>query len=172
MSTTRMNSKPHFDADSVPPKTAKLFKNGRSQAVRLPKEFRFDGTEVAIRRNPETGEVVLSQPPAEPTMSFDEWFALYDAIPDSAPEEEYAKLPPRPRNLTTPQLFKILDRAHFPDDFMADRRAHAARSLGRICLPSGMRWAHRTMSRWSVVRHLQSSGIFSRCLPFFCLIRT
>lgn len=40
--------------------TAKLFMNGRSQAVRLPAEFRFEGTEVAIRRDPDTGEVVLS----------------------------------------------------------------------------------------------------------------
>ena len=31
-------------------KTAKLFKNGNSQAVRLPKEFRFEGTEVLIKR--------------------------------------------------------------------------------------------------------------------------
>jgi antitoxin VapB len=31
-------------------KTAKLFKNGDSQAVRLPKEFRFDGAEVFIKR--------------------------------------------------------------------------------------------------------------------------
>ena len=31
-------------------KRAKLFKNGQSQAVRLPKEFRFEGTEVYIRR--------------------------------------------------------------------------------------------------------------------------
>ena len=30
--------------------TAKLFRNGRSQAVRLPREFRFEGTEVTIRR--------------------------------------------------------------------------------------------------------------------------
>ncbi|MGH9365900.1 MAG: antitoxin [Thermoanaerobaculia bacterium] len=30
---------------------AKLFKNGRSQAVRLPKEFRFEGDEVNIRRS-------------------------------------------------------------------------------------------------------------------------
>jgi len=30
--------------------TAKLFKNGQSQAVRLPKEFRFDGDEVIIKR--------------------------------------------------------------------------------------------------------------------------
>ena len=41
-------------------RTAKLFTNGRSQAVRLPAEFRFEGNEVFIRRDEETGEVVLS----------------------------------------------------------------------------------------------------------------
>lgn len=30
--------------------TAKIFQNGRSQAVRLPKEFRFEGTEVYIHK--------------------------------------------------------------------------------------------------------------------------
>ena len=40
--------------------TAKLFMNGRSQAVRLPAEFRFEGKEVFIRRDPATGEVILS----------------------------------------------------------------------------------------------------------------
>ena len=38
---------------------AKLFMNGRSQAVRLPKEFRFEGKEVRIRRH---GEGVLLEP--------------------------------------------------------------------------------------------------------------
>jgi antitoxin VapB len=33
--------------------TAKLFINGRSQAVRLPKAFRFDGTEVYIKKTSE-----------------------------------------------------------------------------------------------------------------------
>lgn len=32
---------------------AKLFRNGRSQAVRLPREFRFEGTQVRVRRLPE-----------------------------------------------------------------------------------------------------------------------
>jgi len=41
---------------------AKLFMNGGSQAVRLPAEFRFEGAEVDIRRDPVTGEVVLSVP--------------------------------------------------------------------------------------------------------------
>jgi antitoxin VapB len=39
--------------------TAKIFKNGRSQAVRLPKEFRFDTSEVYIRRV--GNEVVISE---------------------------------------------------------------------------------------------------------------
>ena len=45
-------------------KTAKLFTNGGSQAVRLPAEFRFDGDEVYLWRDERTGDVVLSvQPP-------------------------------------------------------------------------------------------------------------
>jgi virulence-associated protein VagC len=39
--------------------TAKLFKNGRSQAVRLPKEFRFSGDEVLVRSE---GEAVILEP--------------------------------------------------------------------------------------------------------------
>ncbi len=39
--------------------TAKLFQNGRSQAVRLPKEFRFEGTEVLIKR---VGDAVVLLP--------------------------------------------------------------------------------------------------------------
>lgn len=41
--------------------TAKLFQHGRSQAVRLPKEFRFAGTEVYVRRQGD--DVVLSSRP-------------------------------------------------------------------------------------------------------------
>ncbi len=39
--------------------TAKLFHNGRSQAVRLPREFRFEGAEVNIRR---VGKKVILEP--------------------------------------------------------------------------------------------------------------
>ena len=38
---------------------AKLFRNGRSQAVRLPASCRFEGTEVEVKRDPETGIVSL-----------------------------------------------------------------------------------------------------------------
>jgi Antidote-toxin recognition MazE, bacterial antitoxin len=39
--------------------TAKVFRNGRSQAVRLPKEFRFEEKEVSVRR---MGEAVILEP--------------------------------------------------------------------------------------------------------------
>ena len=39
--------------------TAKLFKNGRSQAVRLPKEFRFKGNQVKIRKE---GDKIILEP--------------------------------------------------------------------------------------------------------------
>ncbi len=45
------------------PDTAKLFMNGRSQAVRLPRAFRFECEEVFIRRDPETGDVIISEKP-------------------------------------------------------------------------------------------------------------
>jgi antitoxin VapB len=45
------------------PRTAKLFRNGRSQAVRLPSDFRFEGSEVFIRQDPDTGDVILSRRP-------------------------------------------------------------------------------------------------------------
>jgi antitoxin VapB len=42
---------------------AKLFTNGRSQAVRLPAEFRFTVKQVFIRKDPATGDVILSARP-------------------------------------------------------------------------------------------------------------
>ena len=55
--------------------TAKLFMNGRSQAVRLPRDFRFDGEEVYIRKDPETGDVIISEKPA----SWDGFFELLES---------------------------------------------------------------------------------------------
>jgi antitoxin VapB len=42
---------------AAPVKTAKIFQHGNSQAVRLPKEFRFDEDEVVIKRH--AGGVLL-----------------------------------------------------------------------------------------------------------------
>ena len=60
--------------------TAKIFVTGRSQAVRLPLEFRFDVAEVFIRRDPGTGDVVLSKKPAD-------WQGLLDAVALNAQDD-------------------------------------------------------------------------------------
>ena len=52
--------------------TAKLFMNGRSQAVRLPMNYRFDSDEVYIRKDPQSGDVILSKKPG----NWDEFFEL------------------------------------------------------------------------------------------------
>jgi antitoxin VapB len=53
---------------------AKLFRNGRSQAVRLPREFRFEGSQVLVRR---VAEGVLLEPLiADPAQ----WFAEMDGL--------------------------------------------------------------------------------------------
>ena len=52
-------------------RTAKLFKNGRSQAVRLPKEFRFEGTQVFIKK---VGNMVVLIPEQ------DSWQTLFDSL--------------------------------------------------------------------------------------------
>jgi antitoxin VapB len=54
--------------------TAKLFQNGRSQAVRLPAPYRFEGKEVFIRRDPTSGDVILSRKPG----GWTDFFALVD----------------------------------------------------------------------------------------------
>lgn len=54
--------------------TAKLFVTGRCQAVRLPEAYRFDGDEVYIRRDPESGDVILSTRPPD----WSGLFALYE----------------------------------------------------------------------------------------------
>lgn len=54
--------------------TARIFNNGNSQAVRLPKPFRVDATEVFIRKDAVTGDIVLSTRPTEGGWA--EFFAL------------------------------------------------------------------------------------------------
>ena len=56
---------------------AKLFFNGRSQAVRLPAAYRFDAREVFIRQDPQTGDVILSRKPS----TWDDFFvALNETV--------------------------------------------------------------------------------------------
>jgi antitoxin VapB len=67
--------------------TAKIFQNGRSQAVRLPKEFRFEGTDVLIKR---VGNAVVLLPHEQSWESlflslaqFESGFTLTRAQPET-----------------------------------------------------------------------------------------
>jgi antitoxin VapB len=66
---------------------ARVFFSGRSQAVRIPAEFRFTTDEVYVRRDPQSGDLILSESPVR----------------------------------TWAEVFKALDDARFPDDFLKDR---------------------------------------------------
>ena len=66
---------------------AKLFQNGRSQAVRLPREFRFEGDRVRIRR---VGQGVLLEPIIQDTK---ELFRRLDEL-NSEPFPSREKQPP------------------------------------------------------------------------------
>jgi len=51
--------------------TAKLFQNGKSQAIRLPKEYRFDGTKVYLKK---MGNAVVIIP------EHNSWQSLFDSL--------------------------------------------------------------------------------------------
>ena len=77
-------------------KIAKLFKNGRSQAVRLPSSYRFSSREVYIRQDPETGDVILSRKP-------ESWVALFALADATEIPADFLRLrerrPPKKRRL-------------------------------------------------------------------------
>lgn len=77
-------------------RTAKLFQNGRSQAVRLPAEFRFEGSEVYVRRDPLSGDLVLSRRPE----SWKDFFDFIDTVevPDTFLSDRQ-DTPPQKRKL-------------------------------------------------------------------------
>ncbi len=78
--------------------TTKLFKHGRSQAVRLPKEFRIPGTEVRVSK---VGNKVILEPIEVPAFDVDEWRARLNAmwaesfLPAGLPEDP----PPAPHEV-------------------------------------------------------------------------
>jgi antitoxin VapB len=65
--------------------TAKLFKNGRSQAVRLPKEFRFEGDEVYVKR--EGNSVVLIPKGGTKENPWKDFFEALDSFDPAFPLE-------------------------------------------------------------------------------------
>lgn len=68
-------------------KTAKIFQNGQSQAVRLPKEFRFDDSEVFIKK---TGNVVHLIP------CNDSWSSLFRSLKKFSREFMSDRVQPKP----------------------------------------------------------------------------
>ena len=79
--------------------TAKLFMHGRSQAVRLPKEFRFEGTEVLVSK---VGDKVILEPITKAPLDLDKFWAELDALgardflPEGIPDDP--PLQPDPRS--------------------------------------------------------------------------
>jgi len=68
--------------------TAKLFSSGRSQAVRLPKAYRFKGTEVVVKH---FGSGVLPLPAAAP------WLAMFQALDEFEPGFQLERDQPAPQ---------------------------------------------------------------------------
>lgn len=78
------------------PAKAKLFLHGRSQAVRLPKQFRFEGTEVYVRR---VGDDVVLSSKAKPAMQ-----SLVAALDDFEPGFELKREQPAAGDVRAPLL--------------------------------------------------------------------
>ncbi|EHD23602.1 MULTISPECIES: antitoxin [Brenneria] len=76
-------------------RVAKLFKNGRNQAVRLPVEFEFDTDRVYIRRD-EEGNVILSKKPAKP----DTWENVLQLIKKAQVSDTFLTEEERQQDLT------------------------------------------------------------------------
>lgn len=74
---------------------AKVFWSGRSQAVRLPKEFRFDGDAVRIRKE---GDAVILEPIVEdewasfPRLSDEDADAILAFVEEEVPQQERPEL--------------------------------------------------------------------------------
>jgi antitoxin VapB len=73
---------------------AKVFMSGRSQAVRIPAEFRFSTPEVFIRRDLQSGDLILSQAPGG-------WDEIFEALDKAGAPEDFlsdrAQGPPQAR---------------------------------------------------------------------------
>ena len=87
---TKPASKPQTEGARDIKPTAKLFMHGRSQAVRLPKEFRFEGAEVRVSR---IGDKVILEAMAKPPFDVKAWrerlrvMGAADFLPEGRPEQ-------------------------------------------------------------------------------------
>lgn len=74
--------------------TAKVFKSGNSQAVRLPKAFRLKGPEVEITRR---GDEIVLRELSKPKRGLEELFDIIASMPDDVFEDIKDKRPPEKR---------------------------------------------------------------------------
>jgi antitoxin VapB len=74
------------------PREAKLFRNNRSQAVRIPVEFELPGDRVLIRRE---GEKLIIEPIAKPA-NISELLAAWRQEPPLGPEDEFPDIDDMP----------------------------------------------------------------------------
>lgn len=61
---------------------ARVFMSGRSQAVRIPAEFRFSAKEVYVRRDPQSGDLILSESPGD-------WKTIFAALDEAGVPDDF-----------------------------------------------------------------------------------
>jgi antitoxin VapB len=74
---------------------ARVFMSGRSQAVRIPAEYRFSTKEVYVRRDPQSGDLILSESPGD-------WEAIFAALDAAGVPDDF--LLPSDRAQGLPQV--------------------------------------------------------------------
>lgn len=93
-------------------RTARIFTNGNSQAVRIPRQFRIDASEVFIHKDAATGDIVLSARPAHGGWA--EFFALRDST----------RLP---ADFMSDRQMNVVEAARDPFEASAPKRTRAAK---------------------------------------------
>lgn len=76
----------------IVPARAKLFMHGGSQAVRLPKAFRLEGSEVTVRRE---GDKVILEPIPNRPQTPDQWKTFWAEL-DALTDEPFPEREPQP----------------------------------------------------------------------------
>lgn len=93
-------SSPYRTAEP-PPARAKLFANGRSQAVRLPKEFRMPGSEVLVRRE---GDRIILEPLRDEAVDAIGWpIGFFAKLRAEAAHHDVPEIEPFPVHVLTPE---------------------------------------------------------------------
>ena len=64
-------------------RSVRLFRNGRNQAVRIPREFELPGEEAIMRKE---GDKLIIEPAAKPKGTLAEWLATLEPLDEEFPE--------------------------------------------------------------------------------------